>query len=227
MKVMMNQILYTIGFVSAFFGIIKFCEVLYKTFGVNPEITRKIAHILASISTLSFIFLFNSHWYVLLLAIIFFNVLLWGKKLKLFDSIENVNRQTAGSYLLPVSIYLLFFIAEKQQQNLYFILPLLILGISDPLAGSFSIINSKKLSFVKFGGFYLQKTYVGSLIFFISTFLIIFSIFAYSNIAITNPFFYSIIFAFIITITELFSSKGLDNLTIPLVSLVLLHFVLG
>jgi len=224
---MVNQILYTIGFVSAFFGIIKFCEMLYKTYGVNPEITRKIAHILASLSTLSFVYLFDSHWYVLLMAIIFFNVLFWGRKLKLFDSIENVNRQTAGSYLLPVSIYLLFYIAEIQQQNLYFILPLLVLGISDPLAGSYTIVFSKKLSFVKFGGVYLQKTYEGSFIFFISTFLIVFSIFAYSNIPTANSFFYSIIFAFIITITELISSKGLDNLTIPLVSLVLLHFVLG
>lgn len=63
-----------------------------------------------------------------------------GKYRNAFKSIDSVKRKTGGSYLLPVSICILFYFSNTQSNTLIFVLPLLILGISDPLAGTFGMM---------------------------------------------------------------------------------------
>jgi len=48
-----------------------FNELNYRRLKVKGEITRKFAHFAATVGVVPFTYIFSSHWYVLILAIIF------------------------------------------------------------------------------------------------------------------------------------------------------------
>ena len=81
---MISQLLLTILFFLGFLIILIICELLHNRFGVNPEYTRKIGHVTVTLISLAFVFLFNSHWYILLLGLASFILLYFGKEKDLF-----------------------------------------------------------------------------------------------------------------------------------------------
>jgi len=208
---MMIQILSTFVFLCGFLLILLLCETLHKKWGVSAEYTRKIGHAASSIASIALVYLVDSHWYVLALGILLFFLLYIGKRKKLFISIDGVSRETEGSYLLPVAIYLMFLFAELTSSRLVFILPVLILGISDTLAG---LANG----WMRNGSTKSGKTFYGSAAFFISAMLISWitlHLFGYNlNMQIRT----ALALAVVSTIAEFFSYKGFDNLTVPLAS---------
>lgn len=205
------QLIYTLIYLVGFFCIIQLTELIYHKFHINAEITRKIAHVLGSLSSLSFLLLFNSHWYVLIIGVAFFLLLFISKLKGIYSSIDSIERKSIGSYLLAVSIYNIFLISELAEDKLYFVLPLLILGISDPMAGLVGT-SFKKARQIKILSMIFQKTYIGSITFFISTFVLTF-IFDFKD---ENILFVGFYFAFPLTLIEIISNRGLDNLTVPL-----------
>lgn len=219
---MIQQIIYTILYLLAFYGIIRVCEFIYKRLKINAELTRKLAHILGSLLCLSFPFLLNNHWSVMIIAITFCLFFYVTHNKGIYPSIHLVKRKSAGSFILPVSIYLLFAIYIWTKNPILYLLPLLILAISDPLAGLAGNLiktNNKEIIILKYE---LRKTYVGSLFFFISTFLltIIFvSIFEYP---VASRWFFAFYYALIITLVEMLSKRGYDNLTVPIASVLFL-----
>lgn len=219
---MIIQLLYTVLFLAGFWGIINLSELLYSKFNVDAEITRKTAHVLAALSSLSFLLLFQSHWYVLIIAVVFFLVLFIAKQKDNYKSINSVNRATSGAYILPVSIYLLYLAFELTNDMVYFILPVLIVGISDPLAGLAGWNSNKKVKQIKLWGYNLQKTYLGSMLFFLATLILTILVFYNFNFELQNILVFGFYFAFVTTIVEMFSKRGLDNITVPLSTVILL-----
>jgi phytol kinase len=219
---MITQIAFIAILILFFLGVIQFTEMLYHRFHVNAEITRKIAHIASTLTSLSFIYLFDSHWYLLFLACILFLLLYISKREGLFKSIESIDRKSSGSYILPVSIYLLFLIFELTNNQLLFILPILLLGISDPLAGISGMNLTKNPRKIRFWGYVLQKTYVGSFTFFLTSFILIVMALFFHNYPGYNILISGLFFAGSITIVEMLSSKGTDNFTVPLTTVILL-----
>ena len=116
---MIHQALYTFIFLLVFLGLIFLCELLYKRFNLKAEITRKLAHIISSLFSLVFLLTFQSYWYVIILGISFFIILFLGQYFNVFKSIESLERKTAGSYLLPISICLLFFFSRESNNIKY------------------------------------------------------------------------------------------------------------
>ena len=201
------QWLYCFFFLSYYVFIIVFCEWLYKK-GLHPEYTRKVAHTASTLSCLLIPVCFTSHRYVLVLGILSFLILYIGYRKQLFSSIDSVNRKTYGSYLLPISFGFVYCVFILLQNKLFFVLPILILGISDPLACVFGKMYKSKI--VRF-----NKTAIGSLAFLISTFIIsswVLMLQMDGFQAVGTALGISII----TTVVELFSPKGSDNLTIPL-----------
>ena len=219
---MINQLLYTLLFLTGFWSIIYLSELLYNKLSVSAEITRKIAHVLATLSSLSFLLLFQSHWYVLIIAIACFLLLFISSKKDIYKSINSVERETSGSYILPVSIYLLYLTFELMDDKKYFILPILILGISDPLAGLAGSSLNKKTKQIKVWGYNFQKTYLGSALFFLTTLVLSVWVFYYFNFLSQDILILGFYFAFVTTIVEMVSKRGLDNITVPLATVVLL-----
>ncbi|MEN6445451.1 MAG: phosphatidate cytidylyltransferase, partial [Candidatus Cloacimonas sp.] len=120
-----NQITLTVIFLIAIILVLALAELVYRRLGINGEITRKLAHFTATLSTITFPYLFTDHWYVLVLALFFFLILFVSRKGTLLRSINDIDRISVGSYLLPISIYLTFLISSKLENEFLYILPIL------------------------------------------------------------------------------------------------------
>lgn len=219
---MIFQILITFLLFFGFIGIIALSEYIYKRFNFPAEVTRKGAHLTATLSSLIIVIFIESHWYILGLGIFFFTLLFIGRKLGVFNSIDAVNRKTGGSYLLPISIYTAFLVAELLNQTLYFVLPVLLLAICDSLAGFAGIRYKKKTTNISIFSLDLEKTYLGSGVFFLSSFLISGTVLYFYQYTGFHWILWTLIIALFTTLIEMLSSRGLDNLTIPWMTILLI-----
>jgi phytol kinase len=212
-----NQMALTIIFLVAFLLLLVFNELVYRRLNLNGELTRKFAHFSGTLSTITFPYLFTNHWYVFSLALIFFALLFISRNYSYLKSIHDIKRISVGSYLLPVAIYITFLVSLKVGEVLLFILPIMVLAISDPMAGMMGINLKQYNHKVRIGGYTLQKTWLGSASFFISCFFIsIIGLYFYYDVFYFKVFWLSCLVALTGTITEMLSWKGTDNLFIPL-----------
>jgi dolichol kinase len=222
-----NQIVLTVLFLFAILFLLIFNEMVYRRLGLKGEITRKFAHFTSTLSTVTFPYLFESHWYVLFLASLFFILLFVSRNRTYLKSIHDIDRESLGSFLLPVAIYLTFLVADLENNRFLFILPILILAISDPIAGILGINLQQYNHKIKLFGWNPQKTWLGSLSFFVSSLIISIIAFYFNQGTFTfKAFWLSLVVATVSTLTEMVSWRGTDNLVIPMsVLIVLLIFL--
>jgi phytol kinase len=218
-----NQLVLMFVFLISFISLLVFTELVYRRLELKGEVTRKFAHFTATLSTVTFPYMFSDHWYVLALAVFFFVLLYISKRRTRLKSIHDISRKSAGSYLLPVAIYLTFLISLKMGHRFYFILPVLVLAISDPVAGmlglNMNLFNHK----IVLMGYEFQKTTLGSSSFFISSFLIsLIALYYHRMVFDPKTFWLALIIAVAGTLVELFSWRGTDNLFIPMSVLLML-----
>lgn len=200
-----------------------FNELNYRRFKIRGEITRKFAHFASILAVIPMPYMFNSHWYVLILALVFFAVLFITQKGKLLNSIHDIKRKSIGSYLLPLSIYLTFLAAELYQNKFIYILPMLILAICDPMAAILGMNIKKYNGRIILFGHKFKKTWLGSGAFFAMSLIIaIIALYYYRGFFDFKTFWLATTVALTGTIAELFGWRGSDNLTIPLSILLIL-----
>lgn len=219
-----NTITLSIVYFIAIILLLAFNELNYRRLKVKGEITRKFAHFTATVAVVPFPYIFSSHWYVLVLAIIFFIALFVTQHRKQLMSIHDVNRKSIGSYLLPASIYITFLMANLLDNKFIYILPMLILGICDPMAAIVGMSLKKNNHRIVILGIDTGKSIFGSMAFLMTSFLIS-TIALYFNRGLFDlkTFWIATTVAVVSTLGELFSWRGSDNLTIPIsVALVLL-----
>jgi phytol kinase len=214
---MVNQIVIFVIFIIGLSLLMVFNEMVYRRLGMTGEVTRKFAHFTATLSAISFPFLFTDHWYVLALAIIFFIVLFVSRRTQYLNSINAIERSSFGSFLLPVSIYITFLVSYIYDDLQLYILPMLILAISDPAAGILGI-NIKRFNHrIRIFSWKLHKTWLGSLTFFISSFWLSILVLYYTRSHFDLVTFgIALTVALVSTAIEMFSIKGTDNLFIPM-----------
>jgi phytol kinase len=220
---MNNQVGITLVFLVTFLLLLIFNEMVYRRLHPRGEITRKLAHFLATLSTVTFPFIFDDHWYVFALAVIFFTLLFTSRKRRYLKSIHDIDRQSLGSYLLPVAIYLTFLISHLLDNKFMFILPILVLAICDPVAGLLGMNLQVYNHQIRIFKWKLNKTSTGSISFFIACFIIsLIALYFYRMSLDVKTFGLSLLIALAGTLTEMFSWKGTDNLFIPMVVLLVL-----
>lgn len=207
----------------SFLALFTLSEWLYHKFKINAEYTRKIVHAGTGLITFLFPVFLSSHWWVLILCISFALILIASLKYNLLKSINAVERVTWGSLCYPAAVYLCFLAFEfNSRQPFLYYLPILILALCDPLAA----LAGRRWPFGKYSIFGNDKSLLGSAVFAVIAFGIsIPFLLNYSpdNLTIIK---YSIVIAFVSSIAEAFSTKGFDNLTIPVsVILVCLMFL--
>ncbi|MFW6257294.1 MAG: phosphatidate cytidylyltransferase [Prolixibacteraceae bacterium] len=218
-----NQLALTFIFLIAISFLLVTTELIYRRLGLTGEITRKFAHFTATLSTITFPYLFDDHWYVLALSVFFFVVLFLSRHGTNLKSIHDISRKSIGSYLLPVSIYITFLISILIGNKFIFILPMLILAISDPLAGILGINLKNYNHKIKLFGFKTNKTWLGSGSFLVSSFIIsIIALYFNRMVFDAKTFWLALSIAVLGTLAEMLSGWGTDNLTIPMSVLLLL-----
>lgn len=224
---MVNSIIIAIIYLIGIAILLIFNELNYRRMRVKGEITRKFAHFTATMATIPFPYIFDSHWHVLMLAVIFFLVLMLTQGGTLLKSIHDIKRKSMGSYLLPFAIYISFLISNLLDNKILFILPMLILAICDPMAAILGMSENIPNGKLNFFGIKSEKTIIGTTAFFVTSFTI--SIIAlYFNRAVFDlkTFYIAITLALATTIAELSSWRGSDNLSIPLFAIAVLLLML-
>ncbi len=202
-------------------GVMLIAEAAYRFLKFNTEWTRKIAHVGSGIIALSYPDVINNHWVVFGLTLSFTFILYFSKKMSLFPSIFSVGRKSYGELFFVWSSWLLFWLYQYTGEIIYFYLPFSIVVFADPLAA----FIGTKFPLKKYKIFKHYKSFGGSFAFFIIGFLL--SDYFISKAGITQEvFFISLLHALILTFVEAVSSRGLDNLTIPLVSVLFLYLFL-
>ncbi len=191
-------------------------ELSYRKWKYKGEYSRKTAHVLATLATAPFPFIFDNHWYILGLALLF-GIVLWGsRRIKQLDSIHDVSRPSYGSFLLPAGIYLSFLIYSFSGNPVIYLIPIIVLALCDPLAaivGMYFRENNVTLSLPGRNG---NKTLFGSLAFYVSSTIICGLILHLSGLNLNQVVLISPLVGFLGTLGELFSWRGSDNLSIPL-----------
>ncbi len=221
------QIGITIVFLIAILLLLVFNELVYRRFHLQGEVTRKLAHFLATLSTITFPFLLLTHWHVLVLGILFFILLFVSRNKKYLRSIHDINRISVGSYMLPVAIYLTFLISQLLDDKFLFILPMLVLAICDPVAGIFGLSMKQYNHKIRIFNFRLQKTWEGSFSFFVSCFIISIIALYFREMSFDlKTFWLALLISLTGTIVEMVSWKGTDNLFIPMSVLLVLILAL-
>ncbi len=212
-----NIVVLSIVYLVGISLLLVFNELNYRRLKVKGEITRKFAHFTATLATVPFPYIFPSHWYILVLALLFFAVLLFTQHGTQLKSIHDIQRKSIGSYLLPLSIYISFLLSDIMDNKFIYILPMLILAISDPMAAILGINIKNFNGRIKVFGKKLNKTWLGSGAFFASSFVIsILALYFNRGLFDLKAFWLSLLLATVTTLAELISWRGSDNLSIPL-----------
>jgi len=207
--------------------LLTFNELAYRRLNPEGEITRKFAHFSSVLATVPFPYIFPSHWYILVLALLFAVVLFVTRKGNQLKSIHGVTRKSVGSYLLPLSIYITFLISDFSGNKFLYILPMLILAISDPMAAILGINIKAYNGRIKLMGRKLNKTWLGSGAFLVSSFVTsLIALYFHRGAYDLKTFWLALTIGVVCTLAELISWRGFDNLSIPLSAVAVLALFL-
>ncbi|KKQ53148.1 hypothetical protein A2865_02545 [Candidatus Woesebacteria bacterium RIFCSPHIGHO2_01_FULL_39_17] len=200
----MNSYLTGLIYSSVFLLILLFLEYITRRNNFDKELTRRIAHILSGLFGAIMGSILEPPVFITF-VLVFLVIISLSYGVKFFSSIHNVKRKTYGEIFLPLGILIAYLLANGSMTN--YLASVLILAISDPLAGIIGDISNKKLTY-------------GSVVFFVSTLSVLLVIFKFEQ------FVFVVSIALIVTLVERISSYGTDNLTIPLASSLLLKLML-
>lgn len=200
---MQNFFIFLVIFTIIFFGI----DLIQKFTNNKSKWSRKATHILSGIVVVFFPeFLSSAEIYALTIFFFFF---LLVSKWKNILTLHDVSRTTYGELIYPLSILLLNYLFLPND-DYAFKIGILILAFSDGLAGWIG----EKLDYKPIFIFQHKKSIGGSMIFFISTFLI-FTFFFGISLELILPI---LTVSLALTILEFFVIFGFDNLVIPIVA---------
>lgn len=200
-------ILITILFLCCF----SLLEYAAQAFHLTPEITRKIAHIIggAGAAVLPYFLGWNA---IMLLALLFITLMIFSRAKKLFNSIHDVKRHTYGEILLPLGAL----VASLPRDRQAYFLGLIILAFADTAA---YFIGTKfgRHTFRKY-----PKTFEGSMAFCMVSLVICCLTLRGSPEKVVAE---SLAISLGGTTAEFISEWGWDNVTIPLVAVILVAIV--
>jgi dolichol kinase len=187
------NIISTTGIGLLFLGFFVILETAKRFFRINPEFSRKAAHIAGGLAVIRLSPFLNRTEY-LILNLIFLVIFILNFRRKILSSISGVARKTYGeiTYICGLLFIGLVFFNRPD----YFNCAILILAIPDAVAGLAGYRISKN-----------SKTFAGFSVYCLISYLILNAYFPNRD-----PFLSAVILAIIEYITPL----GFDNLTAPL-----------
>lgn len=202
------------------FCLIKFAEKLRRDHHLRPEVTRKFVHMTVG-SFVAFWPFFMSDWLIYFACLAFIAVVLASRYLGWFHSIHGIERRTWGDILFPIGIALTLFFANSEW---IFVVAMLHLGLADGLA---ALIGEKwgKKTVYKVAGY--KKSIVGNVAFFITSAMIMSVLIFVLDVGFSQLGFAGLIWVpLFATFFEAVSVKGLDNIVVPVMIVVMLNMLM-
>lgn len=211
----MQQFLNALFFLLIFLALVMVTQVLYRRFKLPSESTRKFLHVSGGILSLFAPLFIQSHWWILGICSAAFLLLLITYYKKRLPAVHQTKRNSIGSVLFPIPLYLCFVVATKMDDLFLFYVPVSFLTLSDTAAewGGHRWGHYAKPLMGH------QKTVMGSLCFALCSLLLAWIWGAVFRLPWQQMVFISLTTALLATAIELISTKGLDNITVPVVTL--------
>lgn len=183
---------------------------------VNEEGARKLIHIGVSNWYLIAMLFFDNVWYAIIPPITFIILNYISYKQNVFKAMERNGKGNLGTVYFPISLLIVTFVSfnntlgfqDPSYMRYFGALAILVLGYGDGFAAVFGkAFGKRKL--------YQDKSLVGTLTMFGFSFLVsITLLMVFANI--TSVVIIAFLLALFASLVELFSPRGLDNLTVPL-----------
>lgn len=208
-------------------GLITGLHFLRLLYSPPPELTRKLLHIGMGLVTLSFPWLFNTVWPVLLLACISALGLMALKFYKplqrhLGGVIDGIERKSMGEIYFPLAVGLLFLFSEGNA--LLFCIPMLILTLADAVAALIGV-RYGRLHYTTGEG---EKSAEGSTAFFTVAFLSThIPLLLFTTTGRAQTLLIALILGLLVMLVEAIALAGSDNLFIPMGGFLLLKTFLA
>jgi phytol kinase len=200
-------------------------EILFHVLKVKGEYTRKFVHAVTGVITLLFPIYFDSHWFVLGLCAMFAIILQVSLRIDFLKSINSIDRDSYGSITYPVSVYGIFLFARYAHGDIlepaFYYIPILTLALCDPIAA----IVGRNFPWKPFRVGEGTKTGAGTLAFFVSAVILEFILLrTLTGTSPMNCLVLALALAFLTSVAEAVSRKGLDNLFVPAIAAAALYF---
>jgi phytol kinase len=196
----------------------------------HPEVVRKLLHIGMGLTVLSFPWLFDTVWPVLLIIVLSLVMLagvrfLSGLKEKMGSVLGGVARQSLGEFYFAVSVAVLFVLSRGQPyENILYCVPILVLALADAVAALIGVNYGQ----FRYGTVDGNKSAEGSTAFFLAAFFSVHvPLLLATDVGRAETLLIAVIVGFLIMLFEAIAWRGLDNLFIPLVCFLILKIYLG
>jgi uncharacterized protein (TIGR00297 family) len=222
-----NEIFFVFGSITTI--ILGLFLVNYFNFNknINSDLSRKVLHLATGIIASTALYVVNNY---LLISIVTLIIILLLITIKFYGGYKQIKYLTItrGMIYFAISYFILVVSLGKLYREII-VVSMLIMSISDSAA---AVIGS----FISVGNYNLSgnnKTVLGTVSFFVSTFIILIMAPVYTQVFynLTYHFFYNLIIALILalqlSLIEGLSSKGTDNLFVPIYSAVFLFLVIN
>jgi len=190
-------------------------ELWWRKRDVHGEFSRKFVHVTVGCYVAFWPF-YLSWTQIELLSVAFFVVVALSKYLNLFHAINSVQRPTWGELFFALSVGI---IALMTHDKWIYAASVLQMALADGLAAIIGIRFGRKVSYRILGH---TKSIVGTLTFFIVSFLILVAFEHFGKIHLSLA--WMVIASALACILENVAAYGLDNLLVPLVvAFLLIH----
>jgi phytol kinase len=209
---------------------------LYQKWGSpHPELVRKLLHVGMGLTTVSFPWLFDRSWPVLLLAVLSLGGMVALRTVKglrgtVGHVVSGVDRFSLGDVYFPLAVAILFLlylyeegVASEYRVVLYCI-PLLLLTLADAVAALVGV-NYGRWRYPTADG---MKSTEGSVAFFLCAFFCVhLPLLLGTDTGRAQTLLIAVLLAWLAMLFEAIAWAGLDNLALPLVAHLLLRIYLG
>lgn len=196
-------------------------SVLRRRCHLHAELSRKLVHILMGLVTLFFPVLFKESWPVWTLSAAFVLVLSGIKvvpslRQRFGQVLGGVERQSWGEFCFPLAVALVFSLAHSQ--STFYIIPLLVLTLADASAALIGVRFGK----VRYSTDEGTKTIEGSVALFFVAALSAGIPLALLGHGLMRAVITAICLGVLTALVEAIAWRGMDNLFLPLATLIIL-----
>jgi phytol kinase len=217
---------------AAFGGFLGGLRLYQKWASPHPELLRKVLHVGMGLVAVSFPWLFDASWPVLLLGALSVAGMLAMRMVKVLNEsiglvVSGVGRVSLGEIYFPLAIAVqwhIYLFTEFEHRTLLYCVPLMLLTVADAAAALVGV-NYGSLLYPTSDG---AKSTEGSLAFFLCAFLCVHvPLLLGSNTGRLETLLIALLLALVAMLFEAIAWAGLDNLVLPLVGYLLLRIYLG
>jgi phytol kinase len=212
-------LLLTLVSLGGYYGVI---IALRSKYNLSPELGRKLIHVGMGAVTVWFPWLFRDIWPVALLTgVAVFSLLvvrIFGKNSEAGAVLHSVQRYSGGDLYFPIAVLITFAVAHKEPA--FYVIPILVLSLADAGAALVGVRYGQAV-YVGADG---KKSVEGSFVFFsLAFFAAHLPLLLMTDVGRVESVLIALTLSLLVTLFEAIAWRGLDNLFVPLGSLVLLR----